>query len=160
MTRTAVICRWNSLSWQYKSETPVGNPLFPGQRIAESGDARDRFVRGNRLVQFGLGGIGFEETSGAGQQKIERRDTLAEVKTTATGGQKEQRQQRRASQECSHGGHFRNCIFQNLFSNLLMKTRPKPEVARNRIVAEKINIVQGISRLGMSKPLAARAEVN
>jgi hypothetical protein len=28
MTRTTVICHLNSLSWQYKSEWVVGNPLF------------------------------------------------------------------------------------------------------------------------------------
>jgi len=26
--QTAVFCHWNSLSWQYKTENPVGNPLF------------------------------------------------------------------------------------------------------------------------------------
>jgi len=131
MTQTAVICRWNSLSRQYKSESCVGNPLFPRHRLSKSGEARDRFVRGNRLIELGLGRIGFEETSRARQQKIEGRDALAEVQTPATGSQKEQCHQGGASQECSHGDHFRNCIFENLFSNLLMKTRPTPEVAKN-----------------------------
>jgi|GEM_PF-1409395 len=96
MTWTAPIYRWNSLSWQYKSENPVGNPLFPQRRLSESGDLRDEFIGENRLVKLGLGRIGFQETAGARQQKIERRDAFSNVETSATGGQKQEREQGRA----------------------------------------------------------------
>jgi len=96
MTWTAAIYRWNSLSWQYKSENPVGNPLFPQRRLSESGDLRDEFIGENRLVKLGLGGIGFQETARAGQQKIERRDAFSNVETSTTGRQKQEREQGRA----------------------------------------------------------------
>jgi len=96
MTWTAAIYRWNSLSWQYKSENPVGNPLFPQRRLSESGDLGNEFIREDRLIKPGLGRIGFEETPGAGQQKIQGREAFSNVETSTTGGQKQEREQGRA----------------------------------------------------------------
>ena len=105
MTRTAVIYRWNSLRRQYKSESPVGNPLFPGRSAGKSGDLRDRFLRGDRLIQFWLSGSGFEETSRTRQQKVERRNAFPDVETSATGGQKQQREAGCALDDFAGGFH-------------------------------------------------------
>src|SRR4051812_19431354 len=99
MTRTAVICRWNSPSRQYKSEYTVGNPLFQGSGFSGSAKFGGRFIGGNRLIKTGLGGIRFEETAGAGQEEIDRRNALANVDASATGQQNEERQKESAACE-------------------------------------------------------------
>ena len=106
MTRTAVIYRWNSLRRQYKSESPFGNPLFPRCRVPESGGLRDGFLRRDRLVQVRLGRRGLEEASGTRQQKVERRNTLSDIETSATGDQKQEREEGRASHNFSGGVHL------------------------------------------------------
>lgn len=55
------------------------------------------------MVKLGLGRVGLEETAGAGQQKVERRNAFSHVNASATGGQKEQGDERRAWQKFSHG---------------------------------------------------------
>jgi hypothetical protein len=161
MTQAAVIYRWNSLSRQYKSESSVGNPLFPKLRLVTSGDASDRFIGGNRLVELWLGGIRLEETAGAGQEKIEGRNALADIKTTATGRQKEEREEGCKSQKFPDRAHNRKCIFEDLFGNLLMKPGERRKLQRIWSVGQKTSISDEIFRFDPGRrPLADWSEVN
>lgn len=107
MKQTAVIYRWNSLRRQYKSETPFGNPIFPYPRFLETGDFRHRFFGRFRLLGLRLSrlGIGFDEAAGAGQQEIEGRNRLPDVKASATSPQQQKREQWRAAQNLAGGDH-------------------------------------------------------
>jgi len=91
MTRTAVIYHWDSLSWQYKSETNVGNPLFQTNRLSNLFDLSGG-GRGPERIEFNRRGIGLENSASSRQQKIEERNASLRPKTSTTRHEQQQGQ--------------------------------------------------------------------
>jgi tetratricopeptide (TPR) repeat protein len=96
--------------------------------LSNENDTLFRRIRRDK-VRISRRRIGLEQASGAGQQKVERGETFRDVEAAASGHQNEEREQGCALRKFSDGVHNRDCIFERLFSNLLMETRRRPKVA-------------------------------
>ena len=109
MTRTAAIYDWNSLSWQYKSETNVGNPLFQTDLLSKLFDLSGGGGRSKR-IEIRRRGVCLENSTGAWQQKIEERNTSLRPETSTTRYEQQQGQKRSGFEEFTLGTHLSGSI--------------------------------------------------